>query len=62
MIEVSFTEIALFAWASLMTMLYARAKHEERKTRFVLMHFIEDADARNQVVRGYEEFKKKVGN
>jgi hypothetical protein len=61
MIEVSLTEIFLFGWASLMTALYARAHQSERRTRIVLMHLIENDEAREGLVGQFKQFKEKVG-
>jgi len=54
MIEVSITEMVLFAWASIATGLYFKTKHEEHMVRKVFMHLIENKEAREEMVRQYE--------
>jgi hypothetical protein len=54
MIEVSITEIVLFAWASLATGMYFKVKHEEHMVRKVFMHMIENKEAREEMVKQYE--------
>jgi len=54
MIEVSITEIVLFAWASLATGMYFKVKHEEHMVRKVFMHMIENKEARDEMVRQFE--------
>jgi hypothetical protein len=54
MIEVSITEMVLFAWASIATGLYFKTKHEEFMVRKVFMHLIENKEAREEMVKQYE--------
>jgi len=55
MIEVSVSEIVLFAWASLATALYLKTKHEEHMARRLFMLMIENDEAREEMVK---QFKK----
>lgn len=54
MIEVSVSEIVLFAWASLATGLYLKTKHEEHMVRKLFMHLIENKEARDEMVKQFE--------
>jgi hypothetical protein len=54
MIEVSVSEIVLFAWASIATGLYLKTKQEEFLVRKLFMHMIENKDARDEMVKQYE--------
>ena len=54
MIEVSITEIVLFAWASLATALYLKTKHEENMVRTLFMHLIENDEAREEMVKQFK--------
>jgi hypothetical protein len=54
MIEISISEIVLFAWASLATGLYLKTKHEEFMVRKLFMHLIENKEARDEMIRQFE--------
>jgi hypothetical protein len=54
MIEVSVSEIVLFAWASIATGLYLKTKHEEHMVRKLFMHMIENKEAREEMVKQFE--------
>ena len=54
MIEVSISEIVLFAWAFIATGLYLKTKHEETMVRKLFMHMIENKDARDEMIRQFE--------
>jgi hypothetical protein len=54
MIEVSITEMVLFAWAIIATGLYFRTKQEEHMVRKLFMHMIENKEAREEMVKQYE--------
>lgn len=58
--EITITEIVLFVWAAIATGAAFKYREDEFKSRFFLKLLIEDEKARNQMVRTYEEFKKKV--
>lgn len=59
--EISITEIVLFAWAALATGFALKYRDEENKTRFFLKLLIEDEAARAKMVDAYEDFKKRTG-
>lgn len=54
MIEVSVSEIVLFAWASLATGLYLKTKQEEHMVRKLFMHMIENDEAREEMVKQFK--------
>ena len=54
MIEISISEIVLFAWASLATGLYLKTKHEGHMMRTVFMHMIENDDAREELIKNFK--------
>jgi hypothetical protein len=54
MIEVSVSEIVLFAWASLATGLYLKARQEEFMVRKLFMLMVENKEARDEMVKQYE--------
>jgi hypothetical protein len=60
MVEFSFIELVLLMWAVLATAGYLNAKQDAKVARHILRVFVEDADARKQMVDAFEEFKKKV--
>lgn len=57
MIELSFIEIALFAWAAVATGYLFKYKHEAHMHEFVLRKMIEDKKVRDQLVEEYEKFQ-----
>ena len=60
MLEITYTDIFLFAWASVMTALYFKARHEERMIRIVFMHMIENPEARAQMIDQYEKTRSEA--
>lgn len=54
MIEVSITEMVLFAWAIIATGLYFKTKHEEYMARKLFMLMIENKEAREEMVKQFE--------
>lgn len=60
MLEITYTDIFLFAWASVMTALYFKARHEERMVRIVFMHLIENKEAREQMISQYEKSRSEA--
>jgi len=54
MIEISISEIVLFAWAFIATGLYLKTKQEEHMVRKLFMHMIENKEARDEMVKQYE--------
>ena len=60
MIEVSITEIILFAWGFVMTALYLKTKQEEHMVRTVFMHFVENPEAREEMIKQFEKSKTEM--
>ena len=54
MLEVTLADLFLFAWASVMTALYFYQKHQTHMARVVFMHFIENPEAREHMLKHYE--------
>lgn len=57
MIEVSITEMVLFVWAFIATGLYFKTKQEENMARTLLIHMVENKDAREQIIKQFETAK-----
>ena len=60
MIEFSFIEMVLLIWAVLATAGYLTARQDEKVARHILRVFIENPEARKQMVDAFEDFKKEV--
>jgi hypothetical protein len=60
MLEITLTDMFLFAWASVMTALYFKARHEERMVRVVFMHLIENKEAREHMIAQYEKTRSEA--
>ena len=60
MVEISLTEMVLLVWAVLATAGYLTAKQDEKVARHILRIFIENPEARKQMVDAFEEVKKEV--
>jgi len=60
MLEITYTDMFLFAWASIMTGLYFKPRHEERMVRIVFMHLIENKEAREQMLEQYEKVRSET--
>ena len=60
MLEITYTDMFLFAWASIMTLLYFKSRHEERMIRVVFMHLIENPEARAQMIDQYEKSRSEA--
>ena len=60
MLEITYTDMFLFAWASIMTGLYFKSRHEERMIRVVFMHLIENKEAREQMIDQYEKTRSEA--
>ena len=59
--EITITEIMLFAWAIIATGFALKYRDDEHKTRFFLKVLIEDEKAREKMVQAFEDFKKRTG-
>jgi len=60
MLEITYTDMFLFAWASIMTGLYFKSRHEERMVRIVFMHLIENPEVREQMIAQYEKTRSEA--
>ena len=54
-------ELFLMGWAVVATIGYFKTKAEMEVAKKMLMHFIRDAKAREQIVGQWEAFKKEHG-
>ena len=61
MIEISLTEMFLFAWAIIATGYALKHKADKDGTMEILRRVIEDKEARDDIVGKYEEWKKRAG-
>jgi hypothetical protein len=59
MIEITFIEIVLFAWAVLATAAAFKYKGDVHSMRRLMQMFIENKGARDQLVRAHEEFMRE---
>lgn len=59
MIEISLTEMVLFVWAGLATASWLHAREEARVAHKLLLLFIENKEAREQLLKAHEEFVRK---
>jgi hypothetical protein len=59
MIEITFIEIVLFAWAVLATAAAFKFREEVRAMRRMMQLFVENKSARDQLVKAHEEFMKE---
>lgn len=59
MIEVTFIEVVLFAWAVLATAATFKYKDEARAVKRVLVMFVENKEAREQLLKAHAEFMKE---
>lgn len=59
MIEVTFTEMVLFAWAVLATAAAIKYKDEARTIKRMLVTFVENKEARDQLLKAHEQFMKE---
>ena len=60
MLEISLTELVLLCWAAFATAAWLSAKEDARVAKRMLAVFIEDAEAREEIVSKFEQFKKKI--
>ena len=61
MIEITLTEIVLIVWAGLATAAWLSAREDARVSRKILVLFIEDKNAREQIIKAHEEFMRRKG-
>lgn len=60
MIEITMTEIFLLAWAGLATAAWLSAREESRVVKKLMVHFIENKEAREQLLKAHAEFVEGV--
>ena len=58
MIEISLTELVLLVWAGLATASWLNAREEARVSKKMLHLFIENPDAREQIIKAHDEWVK----
>ena len=56
MLEISFTEMVLFAWAVLATAAWWQSRDDAKVSHKMLMLFIENKQAREQMLAAHEKF------
>jgi hypothetical protein len=56
MIEVTFTEMVLLAWAGLATAAAFKYKDDARAMKRMLVVFVENKEARDQLLKAHKEF------
>lgn len=61
MIELSYIDLALIAWAALATAAWLTARDDSRMAKKMLRAMIEDKDAREQILKAHEEFMRREG-
>lgn len=57
MIEISMTEMVLFAWGVLATGSWLTTKNELAQAKHIMWLFIKNKDVREQMLKAYEESK-----
>ena len=62
MIEVSLTEIFLFAWASLATAYAIKCKAEEQKANHFVKLILTDKEMRAKITEDFDEWEKRNAN
>ena len=59
MVEVSFENVALMIWAGLATAAWLHARDDARMAKKMLMLFIENKEAREDLLRAHAEFMRR---
>lgn len=62
MIEVSITEIALFAWASLATAYAFKYKIDANKANYFIKLILTDKEMRNKITENFDAWEKQNAN
>ena len=60
--EVTLTEMWLFAWAMGVTALWLGAREEARQAKFVLTHLLENDEMRDMIVSDIKKIKQVKRN
>ena len=58
MLEITLTELVLTVWAGIATALYFHERHQAHMARFVFQHFIENPEAREEMIKRWEEVNR----
>lgn len=58
MIEITLTEIVLIVWAGIATAAWLSAKDDARVSKKMLRLFIENKDAREQILKAHAEWAR----
>jgi hypothetical protein len=59
MIEITLTEMVLLVWAALATAATFKYRDEARAVKRVLVMFVENKEAREQLLKAHAEFMKE---
>ena len=59
MIEITLTEMVLFAWSILATAAAIKYKDEARAIKRMLVVFVENKEAREQLLKAHKEFMEE---
>ena len=59
MIEVTLTEMVLFAWSILATAAAIKYKDEARAIKRMLITFVESKEARDQLLKAHKQFMEE---
>ena len=59
MIEITFIEMVLFAWAVLATAAALKYKDDLRSIKRMMMAFVENKGVREEILKAHEEFMKE---
>lgn len=59
MIEVTITEVALFAWAIIATGAWLRTKEKNKAAEFFIRALLEDEELRDTILADYKKFTAK---
>jgi len=59
-LNITTTELILFIWAAIATGAAAKYYEEVKHAKLLLTIFIEDEDARTQILKARDEFKRRM--
>ena len=57
MMEVTYTELALFCWGMLATAMYFKAEHERMKLLKLFKLMVENAEVREHILADYKKWE-----
>jgi hypothetical protein len=57
-LNITFIELALFIWATVASSLACKFYEERKHAKLLLTIFIEDEDARAQIIKARDDFKR----